>query len=195
MPRISSNISGFNEIAFASITFVCLILVSLYPAGSKADTGIHLRLIDPLDRPADGYCIDIHGTPGYLRTDLPLFAHNCKPVLTIDSEVQFKPPGVIRFVGVDLCLTVAGVNSKALPGAAIILLKCGENSAFMETPALQTFTLKDSQQLELGSTGLCLTVGIDSATTYSAADSWRPLFVDQCKSADPARSRWQFIAP
>ena len=39
----------------------------------------HLRLLDRLDRPEDGYCVDILGTPGNLRVDVPLFTHNCKP--------------------------------------------------------------------------------------------------------------------
>lgn len=185
----------FSHPGTTLVTLTCLLFVFFCPPVAGSESGAHLRLVDPLDRLVDGYCVDIHGTPGYLRTDLPLFAHNCKREPGVDSTVQHDPRGFIRFVGVDLCITVAGVNSKALPGAAIILQKCGENTAFMETTALQMFNLRSNGHLELGDTGLCVTVGEESATTYSDADSWRPLFVANCKSTDPARTRWQFVTP
>ena len=155
----------------------------------------HLRLIDPLDRPQDGYCVDIVGTPGYLRSDLPLFAHNCKPALTIDSAVVFTTDGLIRFSETDLCITVAGINNRALPGTPVLLHRCGSNSTFFDTDTLQKFTLHADGKLELDSSGLCLTVGRESATTYSAADKWRPLFVETCSAATPALSRWRFQQP
>jgi hypothetical protein len=37
---------------------------------------IHVRLIDQLDWPNDGYCLDILGANATLRVDLPLFIHN-----------------------------------------------------------------------------------------------------------------------
>lgn len=173
----------------------CLILLSVHSESSSAANPTHLRLIDNLDRPTDGYCIDIHGTPGNLRTDLPLFAHNCKPRLTVDSAVAYESAGPIRFIDLDLCVTVAGVNSQALPGAAILLRKCGESSAFFETERLQQFVLHADGQLELVNMGLCIAVGPRSASTYSPNDRWRPLFVDDCVTAAKARSRWQFTAP
>jgi hypothetical protein len=185
--------------------FSCTIKSMLWPivyslalcsvAGSLfAAEPVHLRLIDTLDRPDYGYCIDVPGAPGNLRTDLPLFAHNCKPRLTVDSAVVFET-GLIRFVELDLCVTVAGINSGALPGAAVMLRRCGERVAFMETPALQQFVSGDSGELELAGSGLCLTVGPRSATTYSMSDRWRPLYVDDCASVEPARSRWRFVVP
>ena len=98
------------------------------PYGSK----VHLRLVDKLDRMEDGYCVDILGTPGYLRIDVPLFAHNCKPTLTEDSAVIFTSDGFIKFPAVNLCLTVSGVNSGALPGAAILLRACEIDVPFFE---------------------------------------------------------------
>lgn len=172
-----------------------LILISAYCETSLAANLSHLRLVDQLDRPADGYCIDIHGTPGNLRTDLPLFAHNCKRRLTVDSAVVHESTGHIRFMELDLCVTVAGVNSQALPGAAILLRKCGESSTFFETERLQLFSLHTNGQLELVQSGLCLAVGPRSASTYSPNDRWRPLFVDDCTTVDSARSRWQFTVP
>ena len=65
----------------------------------------HLRLVDRLDRPEDGYCFDILGVGANLRVDLPLFAHNCKPVLTNDSAVRRLPGGQIEFPAVGGCVT------------------------------------------------------------------------------------------
>ena len=91
-----------------------VIIVSMGTGGSASSASpssqVHLRLLDRLDRPEDGYCVDILGTPGNLRIDVPLFAHNCKPSLTSDSAVVFTSDGFIKFPAVDLCLTVAGVN-------------------------------------------------------------------------------------
>ncbi len=155
----------------------------------------HLRLVDRLDRPADGYCVDVLGTPGHLRPDLPLFVHNCKPRLTSDSAVIFGPKGQIRFAALDLCVTVAGVNSRALPGAAVLLRPCGEATAFFETAQLQRFTHSEDGRLKLAATALCLVAGAKSGPTYSPADRWRALFVAECAAADPGLARWEFVVP
>jgi len=173
----------------------CLLLLRMLSSSAFAAEPSHLRLIDNLDRPSDGYCFDVQGTPGNLRTDLPLFAHNCKPRLTVDSAVVFESEGLIRFVELHLCATVAGVNSNALPGAAILLRRCGESTAFFETALLQQFTLHADGKLELKESGLCVTVGPRSAVTYSQNDRWRPLFVDDCSGTETMLSRWRFAAP
>ncbi len=162
---------------------------------SEVSEPSHLRLIDRLDRPDDGYCVDVLGTPGNLRADLPLFAHNCKPGLTSDSAVTFDKEGRIRFAALDLCVTVAGVNSRALPGASVLVRGCDEAKVFFETAALQRFTHHEDGRLALAGGGLCLAVGTRSATTYSGADRWRALFVDACDTVDAARSRWEFVVP
>ena len=109
------------------ITIVLALLAFSSPVFSGSpNSQFHLRLLDRLDRPEDGYCVDILGTPGNLRVDVPLFAHNCKPRLTSDSSVIFTLDGLIKFPAVNRCMTVAGVNSKALPGASILLRKCDE---------------------------------------------------------------------
>ena len=159
------------------------------------DTPAHLRLLDRLDRPADGYCVDIPGTPGNLRLDVPLFAHNCKPALTSDSAVVVTPEGRIRFPAVDRCLTVAGVNSAAVPGAAILLRPCSETRPFFDTSRLQRFTHRDDGSLVLTGSDLCLSVGSRSAATYAPAERWRALFVEDCAAAAPARARWEFVVP
>ncbi len=166
------------------------------PASSAStDTLVHLRLLDRLDRPEDGYCVDVPGTPRNMRVDLPLFAHNCKPSLTDDSAVVFTSDGLIQFPAVDRCITVAGVNSAALPGASILLRKCNESMPFFETSRLQRFTHRDDGSLAVSGSELCLTVGPQSAATFSPSHRWRTLFVDDCATAKPARSRWEFVVP
>ena len=177
-----------------------LIALLLLPGPSLASaapptTAAHLRLLDRLDRPEDGYCMDVPGTGQNLRVEIPLFAHNCKPRLTSDSAVVFTSDGLIRFPAVGRCTTVAGVNSVALPGAAILLRACKGSTPFLESSKLQRFTLRDDGRLALAGTELCLTVGSKSAPTYSPYDRWRTLFVDDCTAAERVRSRWEFVVP
>ena len=93
------------------------------------------------------------------------------------------------------CITVAGVNSKALPGASILLRKCDESVAFFETSRLQRFTHRKDGRLSISGSELCLVVGTKSAATYSPSHRWRTLFVDDCATAGPARSQWEFVKP
>ena len=155
----------------------------------------HLRLVDDLDRPQDGYCLDVVGSGQHIRFDLPLIAHNCKPGLYADEAVVFEKNGNIRFPAYDKCATVAGLNSRALPGAALVPRDCGENSPFLNTKGLQEFHKRDDGRIELEKTGLCLTVGAESASTFSADHRWRPLFVETCGKTDGTRSKWTFAVP
>ena len=155
----------------------------------------HLRLIDRLDRPQDGYCFDILGVGTNLRVDLPLFAHNCKLALTNDSAVRYLPGGQIEFPAVQGCVTIAGVNSRALPGASVLVRRCNERGAFFEASALQRFDLRDDGRLMLADSDLCVVVGTRSDSTYSSRDRWRALFVEDCDRVEAARSRWEFIVP
>jgi hypothetical protein len=164
-------------------------------ASASPSSQVHLRLLDRLDRPEDGYCVDILGTPGNMLVDVPLFAHNCKPSLTSDSAVVFTSDGLIKFPAVDRCLTVAGVNSVALPGASILLRKCNETIPFFETLGLQRFSLQKDGSLSVLGSKLCLTVGGQSAATYSPSHRWRTLFVDDCTTAEPTLSQWEFVVP
>ncbi len=178
--------------------FLIALLLLLGPSlasPAPPTTAAHLRLLDRLDRPEDGYCVDVPGTGQNLRVDVPLFAHNCKPRLTSDSAVIFTSDGLIRFPALDRCITVAGVNSVALPGASILLRTCNGSTPFFESSKLQRFTLRDDGRLALAGTELCLTVGSKSATTYSPFDRWRTLFVDDCTTAERVRSRWEFVVP
>ena len=107
-----------------------------------------------------------------MRVDVSLFAHNCKPSLTIDSVVVFTTDGSIRFPAVDRCLTVAGVNSFALPGASILLRRCEEKIPFFETIDLQGFTHHKDGSLSVLGSKLYITVGDRSAVTYSPYHRW-----------------------
>ena len=171
-------------------------LLPISPALSASSASLsHLRLLDRLDRPEDGYCVDILGTPRNLRVDLPLFAHNCKSSLTDDSAVVYTSDGLIKFPAADRCLTVAGVNSAALPGASILLRKCNDSIPFFETSRLQRFSHRKDGSLAVAGSKLCLAVGARSAVTYSPSDRWRTLFVDDCAKVEHSRSRWEFVVP
>lgn len=179
---------------FLQCWFACAVAVfwsSL--ASAQTAESKHLRLIDRLDRPSDGYCFDVLGAGSRLRTDLPLFAHNCKPRLTPDSAVEFTARGRIRFVSLNLCVTAMGVNSKTLPGAPLLLRPCGQSVPFFNAAALQSFTLARDGRLSLRGTKLCVRVGTVSARTYSAADRWRSLYLGSCTAAPAALSRWAFV--
>lgn len=155
----------------------------------------HLKLIDSLDRPQDGYCLDIVGSGRYIRFDLPLTAHNCKPGLYADEAVRLQSDGRIHFPAYDKCATAAGLNGRALPGAALVARDCGERTPFLDAPALQEFRFHEDGRVELAGSGLCLTAGPESATTFSDEHRWRALYLERCETGDPARSRWQFSIP
>ena len=152
----------------------------------------HLRLKDRLDRPVDGYCLDILGVGQALRLEVPIFAHNCKGGLTNDSAMELRNDGKIAFPAVNLCITAAGVNGRALPGAAILLRPCGHRAPLFESGALQTFEFKDDGQVVLKGSNLCLAVGDVSDTTYSSADRWRVLSVEDCTKTPAKLARWEF---
>lgn len=166
----------------------------LQAANAPAQPG-HLKLIDPLDRPQDGYCLDIVGSGPYIRFDLPLTAHNCKPGLYADEAVILQANGRIYFPAYDKCATAAGLNGRALAGAGLVARDCGERSPFLEAEALQAFTMHADGRVELAGSGLCLAAGPESATTFSDEHRWRALFLERCEKAEPARSRWQFSVP
>jgi len=72
---------------------------------ANEDTTGHLRLVDHLDRPEDGYCLDVVGSGRHIRFDLPLTAHNCKPGLYPDEAVLIENRR-IRFPAYGACATV-----------------------------------------------------------------------------------------
>ena len=184
----------FTSLIIAILSF-CAIATSHAQQSHWAKGAGHLRLVNNLDRPQDGYCLDIVGSGKQLRFDLPLIAHNCKTGLYADEAVKIEPNGYIRFPALDKCATVAGLNSRALPGAALVPRECGEKTPFLDADALQKFHHGKDGRIELVGSGLCLTVGRKSDSTFYPNHRWRTLFVESCKDAEPARSRWKFVVP
>lgn len=182
-----------NKLAIFLVALLLAIPSTLLAQTNWRDGAGHLKLKNNLDRPADGYCLDVVGSGQYLRFDMPLNAHNCKPGLYADEAVIMEPDGTIRFPAYNKCATVSGLNGRALPGTAIIPAGCGENTPFLNTKGLQIFTSHKDGKLELSGTGLCLTVGKESDTTFSPDHRWRPLFVERCEDVVPARSQWEFV--
>ncbi|MEO1649374.1 MAG: hypothetical protein AAFR60_00145 [Pseudomonadota bacterium] len=178
-------------VAIVTLTLWCLSATASLRA---EETVGHLRLVDRLDRPVDGYCLDILGVGRRLRVDVPIFAHNCKPRLTTDSTIRLQSDGGIAFPAVGLCITAFGVNGRSLPGSPIILRPCGDRAAFFEAGPLQGFTLQQDGRVKLADTNLCLAVGTTSTTTYSAQDAWRTLSVELCNSTPSELVRWEFNA-
>ena len=164
-------------------------------APAKAAPVGHLRLVDRLDRPQDGYCLDLMGSGQYVRGDLPMTVHNCKPGLYPDEALRLEPNGRLYFPAYDVCATVAGLNGRALAGAAVMPRPCGERSPFMEADALQRFVHRPDGRMELKGSGLCLTAGAESDRTFEATHRWRPLFVARCAQTELKLSRWVFQVP
>ena len=171
---------------------VFILLASGASAQQWAEGSKVLRLMDRLDRPQDGYCVDVLGVGLEARTDLPLFVHNCSSERYPDEAVRFEAAGLIRFPSYDLCVTAMDVNGLSLPGSAVLLRPCAERSSFLDANALQHFSLHPDGRLTLENTNLCLTVGPHSARTYSMQHRWRALYMDDCAAAPTERSRWEF---
>lgn len=155
----------------------------------------HLRLIDKLDRPEDGYCLDILGSGDDIRADLPMTVHNCKPGLYADEAVRLEPDGRLYFPAYQLCATVAGNNGRALASTPLVPRRCGEKSPFLDADALQRFVHHPDGRVELRGSGLCLTAGPESDRTFEPTHRWRTLAVQRCNHADPKLSRWEFVVP
>ncbi len=177
----------------ARAVLCALTLLLPQAASAREPQSGHLRLIDRLDRPDDGYCLDVLGVGELMRLEVPIFAHNCKSGLTPDSAVDITEEGRIRFTALNLCITAAGVNGRALPGVSIILRPCGHEAPFFESAALQAFEITLDGKVHLKASGLCLAVGAKSDATYSSQDRWRVLSVEACSEVPAELSRWEFV--
>jgi len=155
---------------------------------------IHVRLKDRLDRPADGYCLDILGTGTDLVLDVPLFAHNCKSGPTPDSAVTLTEDGQLVFPAAKVCVTAFGVNNTVLPGTSILLRPCDFRTAFFDTSELQKYNYLENGQLQLRGHDLCLSVGEQSSHTYSPSDRWRVLSLQPCTEIELSYSSWEMVA-
>lgn len=154
----------------------------------------YLQLNDRLDRQSDGYCLDVVGSGTYIRLDMPLTAHNCKgPQVYFDEVVQYRVDKTLYFPAYDRCVTVMGINDKALIGNALMLKECGIDEPFLNAKRFQQFEFKENGQLKLMDSNLCISVGVESHTTYSLKHKWRSLFMDRCAETDIKRSAWKFV--
>lgn len=168
---------------------------ALLPLTVWAETPSYLRLIDRLDRPQDGYCVDVLGSGGAFRVDMPLMAHNCKPGAAPDEVLMLRADGTLFFPAYDACVTAMGVNTSLLPGAALMLKRCGANLPFLPAANFQQFSLQPDGRMVVEPHGLCLAVSGQSDRTFSPRDVWRALYVTDCDGADPRLSRWELIVP
>lgn len=159
---------------------------------SVGPTG-HLQLIDHLDH-KEGYCLDIIGSGNYVRSDLPLTAHSCKPSIYHDEHVALGGNGELYLPGVQLCVTALALNANPLPNSPLMALPCGQDSPFVKSRGMQTFSFIDRNQVQLTGTDLCLTAGDRSAATFEPSHSWRPLYLAECSSAPLPLSQWHFLA-
>lgn len=170
--------------------------VSVSTNADWRETAVHMRLIDDLDRPQDGWCLDVVGSGRHIRFDMPLIAHNIKPGLYADEAVEFTEDGQIRFPAYPgYCVTVMGLNQYALPGASLMLKKCGEEIPFLNAPKFQTFELLENGMVRLVGSDLCITVGDVSERTFDPTHAWRTLYVDRCEDCELSRSAWMFVRP
>ena len=188
--------------AAAVIALACIPAAA--PTAAAADTGstapiepgepprTYLRLVDDLDRPDDGYCLDVLGSGDAVRLDMPLTAHNCKPGYYADEGVTLADDGTLLFPAYGGCVTAMGVNASALPGASLMLKRCGERTPFLEAPMMQGFVHEADGRVRLAGSALCLEAGADSAPTFDPTHRWRTLALADCEDGDPARSRWRF---
>ena len=177
---------------FFALSCFCFALAFSGVGVAQESASGHLRLKDRLDRPHDGYCLDIPGVGRDMQLQMPIFAHNCKSGLTPDSAMRLRSDHKLEFAAVSQCITVAGINGKTLPGSAIILRPCGYRVAFFDGGPLQTFSFKSNGQLVLSGTNLCLAVGAQSDVTYSPTDRWRVLSVEDCEQTPARYIQWEF---
>ena len=149
-----------------------------------------LRLADDLDMPGDGYCVDVLGVGSTARADLPLVAHNCLAARGSVDRLATFDDGRIEMPAFDACVTAFGVTAP-LPGSPLVLRPCGARENFLPADELQRFERTARGRLRLSGSALCLSVGVESAPTFSASHRWRTLTMERCVDADIARSVWR----
>lgn len=166
------------------------LLLTLGVAGLvAADAVPQLRLADDLDRPGDGYCLDVVGVGASARADLPLVAHNCLTARGSVDRMAVLRGGRIEMPAFGACVTAFGVVAP-LPGAPLLLRPCGVRESFLLSGDMQRFDHTEAGQLRLAGSTLCLTVGADAAPTFSSTHRWRVLTMERCAAAPRARSVW-----
>lgn len=171
----------------------CLILLLIHN-NTWAGKPQYLQLVNKLDRPVDGYCVDVVGSGANIRFDMPLTAHNCKgPQVYFDEVIEFREDGTLFFPQYQGCITVMGNNETALPKNALMLKRCNAQEPFLIAKHFQHFKFLANKQIQLNDSDLCIVAGERSHTTFSPAHRWRGLYMDICEQAEEKLSQWQFI--
>lgn len=183
-------------------TLLATLLLTLpaHAAAAWQEGAGYLELSDRLDRPTDGYCLDLPGSGDWVDFSMPLNVHNCKrPGLFADEAVTFASPGPIRFPAYNGCVTAVGLKGGSLPGAPVMLRPCAEDIDTRRSPfidaSLQTFEHRHDGRIALVGDDLCLTAGTESATTFSPDHRWRALTLERCATAPNSRAIWKTFTP
>ena len=175
----------------------CAVLLPAASAAPGPSELPYLELEHRLDRPQDGYCLDVAGSGPWIDVTVPVSAHNCKrDAVHPDQVVSYNSAtGRIRFPLLNVCLTALGRAGRSLAHMPLMVRPCAEDTdlsrAPFSAPALQSFIQRADGRLELKESGLCLTVGRESSTTFSVHDRWRALYLDRCSSASTTYSAWR----
>lgn len=185
---------------FLTVTMMMSAVLNAAPSSAQnvnwREIGVHMRTIDDLDRPQDGWCLDAVGSGPHIRFDMPLMGHNCKPGLFADEAVQFTDNGQIRFPAYEnACVTVMGVNQNALQGASLMLKSCGQEIPFLNAPKFQHFEHLENGAVKLKDSNLCITMGDESKETFDPTHAWRTLYMERCDAIDMPRATWAFVKP
>lgn len=172
------------------------IFISLIASGLLAEEEPYqIKLLELLDRPKDGYCLDVAGSGKFIRTDLPLIGHNCKPGLYPDEAFVFEDDGTIYFPESDLCVTISGVNEYVLDYTSLSLRECFEDTPFLNAAFMQDFEYTKDKKIKHKHSSKCLEVGEESSMTYSEKHTWRTLYMKECSQTEAKRSTWHFYKP
>lgn len=188
------NQNKFYKFGLATSLSVFAFFAISNPVMALPEVRQYLQLKDRLDRPIDGYCLDVVGSGRHIRLDMPLTAHNCKgPQVYADEVVQYLSDQSLYFPAYEGCVTVMGLNDKALAGNALMLKRCGEVQPFLNAKKFQKFQFNEQGQVQLVGSSLCISAGQDSHTTYSPDHRWRSLLMLPCKEVALTRSVWQLV--
>ena len=160
------------------------------PAALADPAAPQMRLLDDLDFPGEGYCIDVPGVGQTARTDLPLVMHNCLPERGSVDRIAEERDGRIYMPAYDACVTALGVWS-VLPGVPVMLRDCGTNESFLQADPFQRFERTTENQLRLTGSSLCLTAGAVADRTYSPTHRWRTLTLEDCAEVPLSLSAWK----
>ncbi|MEM9277387.1 MAG: RICIN domain-containing protein [Pseudomonadota bacterium] len=171
-------------------SFTIFAIVAFISLAAANQNNPQMRLLDDLDYPGEGYCIDVPGIGQTARIDLPLVMHNCLPDRNSLDRFALEFDGRIRMPAYEACITAFGVFSP-LPGVPVILRECGVTESFLRADKFQKFKRNAENQLRLDGTNLCLSAGPVSDKTYSANHRWRTLTLENCTDVPLSLSVWK----